>query len=361
MLKLFNKFHKLIEKPKNRALVSGFTRVSIALFLGCLPIIYTPISGKIEKASAIANPDAISLPPVKTKIFQNVFRNGDTLLMSMYNVAYSVNATPTESPGEAFTYSIYDTDGTTLIQARPLVSATYGYNIIGIYFNETASENLTWGSPYIVRVGGSPIFGLLTEGVNVASVTLSSASWINGTYGAAENKAIIKEYGIGVASTIQTQWQQTLLALTTDGYVLNSLGRVTFLLAVPNLDYAVPGLFQTTYSNPDLTAETYTQDLQDEYSILGQLGTRTKDAFDGIGEYLGFSGEMLGALWAFLLILLVSSIAFLYSGNVTASIIIAIPMAFIGVITGIFPLYVFLLIIALIVIYSGYYLILRGM
>lgn len=343
----------------NRKILRLF-QLACAFVVGLLPIIYICAGSMTQIARAEEAPTAIAFITGKTKAFQNLFENGDTLFISEVNLTVSENVTKT--PPELFQYTLYETDGLTSIAARDVKSLVYGYNVVGLYFSaaNTASM-LTWGSSYVIRIMGQPEeYPSPEEDVNMDSYTMTNNDWINGTFGSSLNKGYVKDYCISIATSIQTNWTQTLITLVGTGYVLNSLGRNVFLLAVPNFDYAVPLLFQTTYNNPNIDNTTKTQDLQSLYTPLGQLGTSTKAAFDGIGEYLGFSGEMLGSAWAFMLILMVASIAFLYTGNTTASIIIAIPMAFIGLISGFFPVYVFLLVLAFLLIGTGYYLFLRG-
>ncbi len=319
------------------------------------------ISGLPASTSDIVNPSAISMP--RTKVFQNVFSSGDILFMSEYNVSYT--NTPTQTPGEAFQYSVYDTTGIIPLVTRPLASTTYGYNVIAIYQTaaDAVSNNITWGDADKVKLSGNPaVFTNLTESANMTTTTLSASSWITGTLGSVANKTNIADYITKViAPNLQTQTGQTLLVLVNGEYVLNSAGRNLFLLAVPQLDAVVPQAFQTSMSSYQGATGNFTQALQSDYTLNGTVGAQIKSSFDGIGTMLGVSGQMVAAMWALGIVLLIASIAFLYSGNTTASLIIAVPFFIVGTYIGAIPLWVFIMGIAILVLYMLYYLVLRGM
>ncbi len=308
----------------------------------------------------ISNPNSISITPItgSNKVFQNIFEQGDILFLTIYNVHYTTP--PTEPASNTFVYSLYN--GTTLIASRSL--NYYEENVIAMYFSAESveSKGIVWGSSYKVRVGGNPAaFATLTEGTNMATHTLSTNDWITGTLDDATNKNYIVQWGIAAGLAMQTDLAVTLVVIVPDGQVLNDVGRAYMLLAVPNLDYVVTDLFQTSRRMASVEDVSTDSTYQDQLTIVGSLGEQTKDAFDGIGTYFGISGDLVGLFWILMLVLLVASIAFLYSGNTTAAIVVAIPIVFIGAWTGTIPLWALFTVGAVLVIYMGYYLFLRGL
>lgn len=343
---------------------------ALKILLNIIMLVFAVQSIIIAKpAFAISDPDAIALISTKTKVFQNLYESGDILFASFYNISYSNNNTPLEPPPDAFVYGLYDTDGTSLLQARSLTSLTYGYGVITIYYSAGDAAALTWGNSYYLKLYGNPaLFAGLTEDVNLDTYQLSGTDWITGTYDTAasrasvSNQALIYTFFSGGFSTMQTGNNISYLTLTgTAGYVLNALGRNLLLLTVPYFDYVCPDLFQTVIYTPTNTSENHTMAYQTELTVTQKLGTQIKSSFDGIGTMLGINGQMVAAMWAVGIVFLVASIVFLYTGNTTGATILAIPMTLAGVYVGAIPMAVFFLGFAIIVVYAAYFLILRGL
>ena len=91
------------------------------------------------------------------------------------------------------------------------------------------------------------------------------------------------------------------------------------------------------------------------------MGTTINNAFAGIGDYLGVSGQMVAAMWAVLFMLIVASIVFLNTGSVGAAMALSTPIAIIGVWVGALPMALLFTAAAVIVVYMAYFLFLRGM
>jgi hypothetical protein len=304
---------------------------------------------------AISNPTSITMPTVK--VFQNIFENNDVLFLLSYNVAYSTE--PDEPASSTFLMSIYGTNGTTLIQSRPL--NCYQYNIQSIYFNATqAAASLTWGSAYVVRVAGNPTyFATLTEGTNQVTTTLADANWIAGDM--TNSRLLLKQHCLDLAANLENAWTVTLIVSTPDGDKLNSTGWTTFTEAIPGIDTAIPSLFQMTSTTIQIAEVPSTGAYAGTLSQIGtQLGTATQNAFNGIGTYLGVSGQMVAAMWIVLFMLIVASIVFLSSGSTSAAMVITIPIALIGVWVGAIPMAALFAIGTIIVAYMMYFIWLRG-
>ena len=309
----------------------------------------------VTPAFAITNPTSISVPTVK--VFQNIFETNDVLFLLSYNVAYTTE--PDEPASSTFLMSIYNTNGTTLIQSTPL--NYYQYNIQSIYFTPTqAAASLTWSSAYVIRVAGNPIyFATITEGTNQVTTTLADQHWIAGDM--TNSKLLLKQHCLDLAANLEDAWGAVLIVSTPDGEKLNNAGWTTFTEAIPGIDTAIPSLFQMASTTIQIAEVPSTGAYAETLSLMGtQLGTATRDAFNGIGSYLGVSGQMAAAMWIILFMLVVASIVFLSSGSTSAAMVITIPIALIGVWVGALPMAALFTIGTIIVLYMMYFIWLRG-
>lgn len=320
--------------------------VALLLIATCFLFIITPV------LAAPANPDSIDL--ITTKVFQNIFETNDILFISSYDVSYA--SEPTEDAEDTFKYAIYDTDGSTLIQARKL--NYYQYNVHSIYFNATQASSLNWSSEYLVRVMGNPVYFAPNEDVTMDTMTLSSWSWVEGD--AASSREMLVIHCLDLAADLEDAWNLTLIITTPEVQVLNSIGRVVFLDAVPSLDSAVPSLFQTAVSTLSVTQQERTAAYENATNLTGQLGPVITASFEGIGSTIGVSTGWAAAAWAMLFIFVVASIVFLNSGNTTAAMILVLPIIILTVWVGAIPMAALFTLAVIIVVYAAYHLWLRG-
>jgi len=308
----------------------------------------------VPVAAAPADPDSITLHTAK--VFQNIFEADDILLVVSYDVDYAVE--PDESAADTFQLTIYDTDGTTEIQTRAL--NYYQYNVHSIYFDAAAAASLVWETEYVVRVMGNPIFFAPVEDTTMDSKTLASTDWLSGTMSA--SRELLRIHCIDLAETLEEEWSLTLIVISASDQVLNSVGRTTFLDAIPSLDSAVTALFQMASSSITVTQRTQVATYEEELTIANKLGATINTAFSGIGtNILNISGQKVALLWILLVILTIASIVFLNSGNTTGAMILSLPAVLMGALVGAIPLAALFVATAIVVIYMGYHIWLRGL
>ncbi len=324
--------------------------IVLALILSITLLLFT---AKI--VDAIANPDSITLHTVR--VYQNIFEDDDMLFIISYDVAYG--SEPSEPAEDTFQMSIFSVNATSLIQSRALND--YQYNVHSIYFDADDASSLTWGSDYVVRVMGNPVFFTPTEDVTMDSKTLSESwSWTTGT--AEESRDLLKVYCISLAEDLELSddWT-TLIVSTPDREVLNSTGRIVFLAAIPGLDSVVSNLFQLASYASDVTKQTVTAILEEELTVKNQLGASISGAFDGIGVFFNVSGNTASMMWALLFILVVASIIFLNSNNPTAALVLSVPIIILTVAAGAVPMAALFTGAVILIVYMGYHIWLRGM
>lgn len=304
--------------------------------------------------AAIANPDSITLYSIKA--FQNIFEDDDVLFLMSYEVEYTTE--PTEDASATFQMAIYGTDGSTLIQARPL--NYYQYNIHSIYFDaDEADSDLTWGSAYVVRVMGNPSCFPMTEDTTMDSQTLSSYSWITGD--SDTSPGLLTTHCIDLAEDLEDAWSLTLITTTPDSTVLNSAGRTVFLDAIPGLDSALDDLFQVSSSYYDYDPNDVHGVLEEETQVVTRLGSSIDAAFSGIGDFFGVSGLAAAGGWITLFIMTIASIVFLNSGNTIAAMILSVPIVIMGVWLGAISVTILFVLAIVIFLYMSYHIWLRGM
>jgi hypothetical protein len=306
---------------------------------------------------AIANPDSITMYNT-SKAFQNIFEDGDLLFVTRYNVEYATE--PTEEANVAFSIVLYNASGTTILASRPL--NYYQENIISIYLDasQVTSLGITYESNLILKISGNPIlFSTLTEGTNVKSYTLSASDWNIGT-------SLLSDYCLILANILEDDWiadgwTGTLLSTTSNGeQVLNSSGVTVFEDAIPGITYKISGLSYLSSLGATIQSDTVNPLQEEDTTITNKLGITITNAFEGIGNFLGISGDMAAGLWILLFVLSIMSIIFLGSGNSTGAIILSVPIIVMGAYLGAIPMSLLYTIGMFIVAYVFYFIWLRG-
>ena len=307
-------------------------------------------------AFAIANPDSITLHT--GKVFEDIFADGDMLFVVSYDVEYA--SEPSETAKTAFLVTLLDTDGSTLLMSRAL--NYYQYNVISIYATaaQVTALGLTWESSYYLRVTGNPaLFSSLVEDTNMDTKGLSVSDY--NADGALTSKQLLRAHCVDIAEALESDWALTLLSTTSAGeQVLNSVGTVTFLDAIPALDNALPGLFQLSSAVPEVDSAISGADYAIESQLDARLGATLGAAFTGIGTFLGIGQNSAAGLWAIIFILTVASIAFLNTGNSAAGLILAVPVVVMLTYLGAIPEAITYVLAIFVAVYAMYFFWLRG-
>lgn len=307
-------------------------------------------------AFAVANPTSITIHTAKA--FQNIFETGDMLFVVSYDINYAVE--PSESASYTFSLNLLNTAGTNVTMTRAL--NYYQYNVISIYATaaQVTSLGLVYGDAYKLRVTGNPaFFASLVEGTNMATRTLTASDW--NTDGSLTAKELLRLHCIDIAEALETDWAVTLLVTTSSAsQVLNTTGTTTFLDAIPNLDNAIPSLFQVASGIITVGVNSSNATYALESTISNRLGTSIANAFTGIGTWLGFNQSTAAGVWIMLFALTIASIVFLNSGNSAGAILLTIPTIMLGTYLGAIPMTITFTVGIIIVAYMWYFIWLRG-
>lgn len=335
---------------KKRLLFFTWRVIFVFMLVASLFLVFT------SPVYSVSDPDSIDI--YSCKVFENTFETGDMLFVARYNIYYA--SEPSEDAEYTFIFEIMNTDNSTLFFSRPI--NYYQHNIISIYVDsdQVVSAGLVYGTEYRVRVTGSPaFFPSLAEGVNMVTRTLAVSDW--NTDGSLMSKELLAIHCIDLASELESDWGITLLTTTTTGsQVLNAVGTIVFLDAIPNLNDILSSLFYLSSTTLDIDYHTVNATLETSTTISSKLGTSISNAFAGIGDFFGISEQMSAGLWILLFALSIASIIFLASGNSTGALLLSIPVVVLGVDLGAIPYSIFFTIVLLVVAYVFYFIWLRG-
>jgi hypothetical protein len=122
----------------------------------------------------------------------------------------------------------------------------------------------------------------------------------------------------------------------------------------------LPSLFFVSSSSSIITQAKAGNTYALENTVHNQLGTQIENAFSGIGDFFGFSGDMTAILWAMLFTLTVASIAFLSTGNSAGAMILSIPVIVMATKLGAIPMAMLYTFTLFCVAYLFYFIWLRG-
>ncbi len=210
---------------------------------------------------AIADPNYTTIE--FAHVYENVFVDGDQVFYIRYDIDYPTD--PDEPASDTFLMVLYDTNGSSLLFQRSL--NYYGHNLISIYL--TPAQALTWSSSYVLRISGNPsIFPVLTEGINLATRTLSAADYTAGS-------ADVSRTTLGAQIILDAQ---VIKADTSDDWIgdtterLTSLGALYVNAAIPGLSSVIPGIYETGIATPTLA---------DAYRTSTLVGTISGSFFAG--------------------------------------------------------------------------------
>jgi hypothetical protein len=216
--------------------------------------------------TAVPNLTAIN----ETHAWRNVLESNDYLLVARYNVAYGAN--PVTDISDTFAFRLMDTTNTIelgVVEAYPYQNDGYGQGVVSWYF--PASSNLTWNSPYWIRIEGKiptftspPIYN-----INLPSTTYSSYT------STIDIQNDIASKIISMANTIGRSWtpNQTLTEETESGTVLSQSGESYFRPVIPGIQSMCPGLFILQQSDVNTTPTVWSTNQSDASEALVQNST----------------------------------------------------------------------------------------
>lgn len=279
---------------------------------------------------AVSDPDSIELMSIR--VYQNVYEDGDWLVLCEYDIAY--NSTPAENATE--TFGLVLRDGLNITAVGEVVAYNHHIGIIYLGSSDVDDRGLTWGNTtYNVSVMGiPPSFNSTTEGVNMDTIILTAGYWIEGVTD--ESRDYLGSRVIILAQYLENDWG---IELVNTENKLNCEGREQVLLAIPYLDVICPEIFAPCSTIPGYTPPDHNPAYED--TLLARTGVRLTAALNGIGQWITGKpnmGLLIGGLGLAILYFILAGRIFVATGSVPASIAISIPFLIGGNLIGILPL-----------------------
>ena len=357
-----------------RLRIAAYCLLAVLLFTMAIGFFASP-----SPAYAIADPGVGNITIKSIDAYTSIWEQSDMLFVLSYDIIYG-NVTGLGYASDTFAFTIYSTDGLTMLGFYPAID--YQYKLSSIYFSAAAvlADGLVTGAKYKVRIGGTPTAfpGGTTEDVNMDTWTMATSDWYIGTQTA--NTASLKaniltimaaieahDDAIGNVTYLLTSIKNTkLLSDITQDCVtpcsgLYWSGKNMVLSAIPNLDDKIPDMFASAEQSFALYTLEGTGTLQAESSMVLRLGVAFTNAFAGIGTYFGISTQWAAGIFWSIIMSIAAMIIFVYSGNSLAAMILVLPLLLMGNYLGIVPLVVTFVLAILLVVYMGYHIYLRGM
>ena len=279
-----------------------YTLVTLLLIALMLPL----------SVSAISAPDSINV--INKGVFRNLIETDDRLFVIQYDLQYAVY--PTDySVNSTFIFSLYDTDGTTLLGSslaypywRESVgdASGYGQGVVSFYF--PATPLIDWGEAYILRIQGNPlVFGTPPS----QSFVFGSSDYTTLT-SSDDNQLSLGNYIETIAGDLETAWSTTLLDSQEGTIVLSSYGEEYFTNAILGLRLLAPSLYYVQEVSQDLTRRTWTTGYADALSAgtVDTEGTTIDGSFietglDAGGDLLGVPKQIFGSILTGIVIVIV--------------------------------------------------------
>lgn len=347
--------------------------------------------------SAIGNPNSIDV--LEAMFFRNTFTTGDQLLVVRYDLEYSV--TPAEDPRDTWLVVLFDTDGVTPLYQRPL--NYYGHNVISIYLTAEQNITWG-GEYYVKVMGQPTIFGPYVEDVNGDTKVLSASLDYDSSTNLESSRIALGEFIINQAEILEVDFGVPLVgtgdklnaagAVTFNAAIpgLSSIASTIYETAIvtPSLTPGsrVLGILSTNISGTFVDSENVTgltsglvgtylaasqtatlvkvttngsqlftvgelvqgasANITVDSILVGELaieayyrmGTRLRNAIDGLGAWLGMSGNTFGGVLIIGFYFLCTGLIFSTTGNVNGGIVLGFPIIFLGNYLGLIPIVV---------------------
>lgn len=205
---------------------------------------------------------AISLPDSdatleSVNVYRNLLETGDRLFVIYANIPYAT--TPDDPVTETFIWRLIDTDNTTVLGSTigyAYNESGYGYNVWSLYFD--ASDNLTWGSAYTLRLSGTPSAFASPPEYNFSVTSGDYTSFTTN----ADNEAALAARVVALAGELDVRWglsaSDSLLSQGESTTVLSIYGEAVFRGAIQGLQSMAPAAFSVVVRDIDVDDRTWT-------------------------------------------------------------------------------------------------------
>ena len=299
-----------------------------------------------NKVYAVDDPDSITIID-SIKVFRNYAESDDQLWIIEYNIEYEIN--PTEDPRKVFYAGIGN--GTSILVTTPIKS--YGYSFTSIYLDAATVTSLPidWEGTYFVHLSGlSGAFASLSIGINQTLLAVDSDSWDTSTTSAASRTAA----GNHILSVVENIEIQTGESLLTPLGKLNAAGTALVISVVTGATAFLTSIFTIVIEPLIEPSPTFFQNFQS--TLEARQGDRLGGALEDLGvTVLGKEGQgqVIGTIGFLLIAITILGTIYTTTRDSSASLIIVLPLAYVGNTIGIIPLALMFVVFMFVVILFG--------
>ena len=235
---------------------------------------------------AVNNPTIIQWgnvsPAAQYQVFYNVQGVGDWLILAE---SY-ITTNDTNSSVNAFTFSLLNVGGTTVIRSVPLWS--YGDRPVSIYISaaDVTSLGLSVGGGYVLKLAGNPtLFSSSTN--NTITAALASTDYTDQSL-ATDTLNPLKSFCIQIGQHMQTtDAVSTYLTSVSGQYYVTTTGSSLFLIPVQSLDIMCPTLFQMAVAPMSVPTGTGNSSYANSLSVQSILGTNANTGITNLASWFG--------------------------------------------------------------------------
>lgn len=264
-----------------------------------------------------------ALEMISTKVFSSYQSSGDWLFTCLYRNVYPPYFDGTDV-SSLFKFQILH--GSTVLAESSC--KIWGYRPGSVYLSSAMVAPLEWGHPYVMRITGT------FSNAPYAEQVISPSDWVGASGVPLDN------YLLSIAELMGTYYGADYITYTlTNGKVLNTEGGVLFNTGVPGLTTIRPDLFYTVSNTPTpWVPATGTQKLQGSYNWKIAFGPQVEAVMEEGGPLFGgIDGKMLATIMVVLVYLILATFITM-AGQSGAAIFLAFPVFIGAVLTGIIPL-----------------------
>lgn len=263
------------------------------------------------------------LEMVSTKVFSSYQNSGDWLIACHYRNVYPPYFSGSDV-SSLFKFQLLD--GSTVIAETSC--KIWGYRPGSIYLSSSMVAPLEWGHTYLMRITGT------FSNAPYAEQVISPGDWVGASGVPLDN------YLLSIADLMGTYYGADYITYTlTNGKVFNTEGGVLFNTGIPYLTTIRPDLFYTVSNAPvPWTPATGNQALQSSYNWKTAFGPQVEAVMEEGGPLFGgIDGKMLATIMVVLIYLILATFITM-AGQSGAAIFLAFPIFIGAALTGIIPL-----------------------
>lgn len=219
---------------------------------------------------------------ITAAVFNGYATTNDTLVCAEAIVTYPPYY-PTGTPSQYFQMQLLSTNGT-ILGASPI--QMWGDRPECIYFNPTASSNLTFQAPYVVRI----------QNISSQNITFSANYTLKTTDWRGNDTTKLGDWCMGVAANMQNT-DGTILTtpyLTTvsgTGTVISDYAGGYFNTGITNIQTLYPQFFQTGTGSFALTTLSNAQNYNSGSTLAGKVGNQIATDLGTIGSLFSLSAQ----------------------------------------------------------------------